>query len=315
MSVIDYFISDQTLDTRLPIANQFLDVTDIDFTNFSQQHGVQIHFTNDVASGYLSGDIDPVASRAAAAYREPMLSGDRLTVWNETSDGLGWTKDTFRVGSVDEFAVLNGSPDFRLFKFDGVSLGEFLATEDLRDLISFDAANVLFGGLNGDYIAAGRGADIASGESGQDTILGGRGDDTLTGGSGDDLIRGGRGDDLIWGEDFDMRRTGHDMLRGGAGDDTFRYAAAGQGGDTILDFRSGHDTLSFMALGFDGMGPDFDLIVGVNPMACDDVGTFLFDRKTHVLSWDADGSGAGAAVEIATLEHVTNLTRLDFELV
>ena len=37
-------------------------------------------------------------------------------------------------------------------------------------------------------------------------------------------------------------------------------------------------------------------------------GEFLWNSSTHTLSWDPDGTGAAAAVKIATLTGVTTLT-------
>jgi len=49
------------------------------------------------------------------------------------------------------------------------------------------------------------------------------------------------------------------------------------------------------------------------------MGQFLFDIDTGQLSWDADGTGAGAAVKIARLESggqvVTGLLISDFDIV
>ena len=42
--------------------------------------------------------------------------------------------------------------------------------------------------------------------------------------------------------------------------------------------------------------------------------TFIFNAASHVLSWDEDGTGAIAAVDIATLTGVTALTAANFDL-
>ena len=58
----------------------------------------------------------------------------------------------------------------------------------------------------------------------------------------------------------------------------------------------------------------FDVTVGFETytLAVGDSGQFLFDTDDGSLFWDADGTGSGAAVLIATLSNVPPLTASDF---
>ena len=76
------------------------------------------------------------------------------------------------------------------------------------------------------------------------------GDDLLTGDSGDNIIQGFDGADTLIG------KGGLDILVGGDDADTFVFSAnAGEGVDTIEDFNTVEDTLSFADL----LDPENDL--------------------------------------------------------
>ena len=95
-----------------------------------------------------------------------------------------------------------------------------------------------FGASGGDYVVGGGGDDSIEGERGNDNLFGGRGNDIIKGGNGKDKIVGGRGDDEINGGAW------NDLLQGRGGNDTFVFED-GFGKDTITDFRSGEDQISF----------------------------------------------------------------------
>jgi hypothetical protein len=142
-----------------------------------------------------------------------------------------------------------------------------------------------------------------NGSSGNDTITGTLKSDTLIGGAGNDVLSGG---------------AGNDTLEGGGGSDTFVYGAAAEGGDVIVDFVAGMDKIEVSAFGFGG-----GLVAGgleVNRLvngtgATQTFGQFLYDSANGQLSWDADGTGAGAALLIATLSGAPAITAADFTVV
>lgn len=97
----------------------------------------------------------------------------------------------------------------------------------------------------------GSGKDTLTGNNGNDLLDGGNGDDILYGGAGNDTLTGGSGNDRLYGG------LGNDLLTGGNGSDIF-VLAAGEGTDTIADFKKGTDViglssgLSFGQLSFSG---------------------------------------------------------------
>jgi serralysin len=131
----------------------------------------------------------------------------------------------------------------------------------------------------------------------------------LVGDRGDDVMRGLGGNDLLQGD------AGADTLSGGGGADEFRYERR-EGhdpwGDVITDFASGTDRLAFRVGDFAGMDDVLRFQNGTGPGGTGS--WFWFDAGTRRLYWDADGTGAGDAVEVARLVGVTALAAGDFDL-
>ena len=143
-------------------------------------------------------------------------------------------------------------------------------------------------------------------------MFGGIGADALTGGAGADILSGRGGDDLLAGG------LGADRLTGGTGADLFAFTAALDGAanvDAILDFSVADDTIRlsraiFTAIGSDGTLAQDAFRAGTSAQDADD--RILYDSATGRIFYDADGSGARAAMLFATVTAGTELTYLDF---
>ena len=59
-------------------------------------------------------------------------------------------------------------------------------------------------------------------------------------------------------------------------------------------------------------GGEVSLISGTNPTASETAGQFLYDTDDGRLLWDADGTGSGDAVLIATFSNIPSLASSDF---
>lgn len=229
----------------------------------------------------------------------------------------------------------------------GTAYGDTLAGGDGKDQIAGGAGNdrisggdgndILIGGAGADHIDGGTGRDLLrydnavtvdlldaslnTGDAAGDVITsieqfrgshlgdafhGSDGADVFDGMAGDDILVGRAGDDLLIGN------AGDDTMTGGAGADEFRYAAFGDGVDHITDFGRGEDVLSIRAA---VVGETFFVIANDAPRPNRDAPTFLFDTDGKVLSYDADGRGAIAAVEIAVLDGLETLAKADFLLI
>ena len=120
-------------------------------------------------------------------------------------------------------------------------------------------------------------------------LLGSNGADTLTGGAGNDVIAGGPGSDTLIG-------------KGGA--DTFAFTAAPNGTvDRVTDFASGTDKLAFARSAFSALVPG-ELSTAAFVQAAAALTSeqhVIYNQTTGLVSYDADGSGGGAAIAVAQL--------------
>ena len=135
--------------------------------------------------------------------------------------------------------------------------------------------------------------------------------DVLTGNANANTFMGFAGNDTFSGA------GGNDVFTGGAGADQFLFntAAATNGVDTITDFASGSDKIvfddDFYALGVSGTlaGTALSASAFVNGSAAlDALDRVIYNGATGALYYDADGSGAGAARQIALLGTATHPT-------
>jgi Ca2+-binding RTX toxin-like protein len=152
-------------------------------------------------------------------------------------------------------------------------------------------------------------AERALGTDDNDVIIGGSGRDTLDGGLGNDTINGG---------------FGSDDLTGGAGRDVFIFKdklSAKENLDKIADFKPREDKIwldnaIFKKLGKAGSemapAPLNKKYFKIATKAQDRDDYILYNKKTGVLSYDADGIGRSKAIAFAQLSKNLKLTVADF---
>lgn len=213
-----------------------------------------------------------------------------------------------------------------------------------------DQDNILDGGKNVDTLVGGEGDDrylirspgdtaIEQAGQGNDVVLAFRsyaleahieqlfmqtvrtkdGDPTEFNGIGNGL------DNTIIGTPFDntiVGREGRDTLKGQAGADTFVFdrAIGPDNVDRIIDFNvntaNEGDMLKLKGAEFGGMAAGILLAsaFAAGSAAADANDRFVFDQPTGRLWFDADGTGAGAQVLIATFEQNALVTAADIEI-
>ncbi|MEI6651370.1 MAG: FG-GAP-like repeat-containing protein [Chlorobiaceae bacterium] len=172
-------------------------------------------------------------------------------------------------------------------------------------------------GVNLGAVVTGNGYSVTN--TGQGTTVTGSGlADVLSGGTSKDTLIGGNGDDVLNGG------NGNDALTGGVGNDIFQFSTTPgrYNSDVIADFQSGSDKIELLATlfanvkGGDGVFNGSDILIGAGVTKGTTAGDehLIFNTTNHALSYDADGGGAGAAVQFATLTGVVTLLDTDFVL-
>jgi len=147
-------------------------------------------------------------------------------------------------------------------------------------------------------------ANFIAGNDGANLLRGAGGNDFLAAGAGIDWLDGG---------------TGNDTLQGGVGIDAFAFTASLIAGnaDTILDFVGGTDKIMLDDAVFTGLSmgslPAGAFVVGTAALDADD--RIIYDQATGKLFFDADGNGAGAAIQFATLDTHPVISAGDFVVI
>lgn len=172
--------------------------------------------------------------------------------------------------------------------------------------INIDLSQLGEGGANIEQIMLENGRSLkATGNDAGNAILGNAGRNPLDGKGGADLLFGG---------------AGNDKLTGGDGADLFLFDGS-KGYDLVTDFTSGTDALGldgerFAVLDGDGDGRvDAAFFVsgaGAKPQEADDY--LIYDSRSGILWFDADGSGGGKASKLAVLSGTPELSAGDIQV-
>jgi Ca2+-binding RTX toxin-like protein len=153
------------------------------------------------------------------------------------------------------------------------------------------------------------GQATSSGASGKDLV---KGFENLTGSRYDDVLTGTTGANILNGG------AGNDTLKGGTDKDTFVFdtALSNSGNvDRLVDFSVVDDTIALDNAVFTKLataGTLSSAYLRVGSAALDSNDYLVYDKATGVLSYDADGSGSGAAVQFAWLPVGLSPLNTDF---
>ncbi len=272
--------------------------------------------THDTLIGGSGDDTYTVLARSNIVNEGPSEGSDTVRA------PLSWT-----LGANLENLELLGT---HRFSANGNSLDNSLTGNDAGNLLNGGrGADTLNGGAGNDTYVVDRASDVIQ-ETGADTgdsvrswvdwtlgdnlenltLLGfkpldGSGNslnNRLTGNGRANALDGDDGNDTLNGA------SGNDTLTGGAGSDTFAFTTplnAVRNVDTLTDFVSGTDKIElssaiFREMGFSG-SPSSDVFFHAGNAAQDADDRILYDQGNGALSYDADGSGALAAVRFAVL--------------
>lgn len=234
-------------------------------------------------------------------------------------------------------------------KLVGGGGGDFLFGLGGDDTLNGGAgADALFGGAGNDLLVGGAGGDVLDGGAGRDTasyataaagvsvslvfgalntgdaagdvlinvenLIGTRYDDRLTGDAKANDISGGAGNDTIRGG------GGADMLSGGKGLDTFifnKLAPTPESAATILDYNVADDRIVLDDIAFTALSRGrldaSAFVIGSAATTADH--RIIYNSATGEVSYDADGSGAGAAQVFLKLAAGLAMTELEFAVI
>ncbi len=147
---------------------------------------------------------------------------------------------------------------------------------------------------------------------GNDIFVGGDSGDIITGGIGSDSITLGEGDDIIVYDNI-LTEGGDTITNFAINTDKLQFSdadlksvdnfAAYSGEGIAVTFNDGSTKVEFVT------GTDGDLEASAAEAA------FLFNTDTGTLSYDADGTGGGEAIIVATLVGSINLGADDFTFI
>jgi Ca2+-binding RTX toxin-like protein len=294
---------------------------------------------SDTIAGGLGADIiDGGGGTDVTSY---ITSRGAVTVNLQTNVNLGGDAEGDLLYGME---VVSGSNSATGDNITGDTFGNTLNGLAGNDSLFGGAGNdTLSGGAGADHIDGGANTDLAGyytsvasvtvnlltntytgGDAAGDTLVGieniggsNANGDNLTGNTFANTIYGYGGGDFIDGG------AGNDLLNGGAGADFFVFdtaLSAATNMDTIADFVIVDDTFYlenaiFTALTTGGfLAANLFKNLTLNPVVdADD--RILYNDTTGQVFYDADGSGAGAAVQFALLTGAPTITASDFLII
>jgi Ca2+-binding RTX toxin-like protein len=237
--------------------------------------------------------------------------------------GMGGNDSLSGAGGADTLEGGLGNDDYVVDATDLVVEAPGQGTDILRigqtTTLSGGLANIEYLVLTGGAAVNGTGNNVSNnitGNSAGNHLIGLGGNDTLSGAGGADTLEGGANrDNLLGGDGADLLIGGvlNDTLTGSAGNDIFRFNLASEFGDRINDFTKNQDKLEIAGAALGGALP-LGVLGAANfangaPTAA--LPQFVYTKATGMLDFDADGTGAGAAVNVAYLANKVSLVAAD----
>ncbi|ASF46924.1 beta strand repeat-containing protein [Methylovulum psychrotolerans] len=243
-----------------------------------------------------------------------LLTGAQTAIGNQLDNVLtgnaadntlfGYVGNDTLNGNDGNDSLVGGAGDDTLNGGNGIDIAQYYgATAGVTVDLAITAAQ----NTGGEGVDTLSGIEVVNGSAYNDTLTGDANNNTLLGGAGNDVLDGG---------------LGSDVLQGGLGQDTFVFGSAlgAANKDTITDFNVADDTLRFNHSVFTALTGTGALtaaefkIIG-NGTVVDSTDHILYNTVSGGLFYDADGSGAGAAVLVALLGKGLAMTAADFMVV
>lgn len=249
---------------------------------------------------------------------------------NDTLQG-GVGTDDLNGGTGDDLYVIHDANDVVTEEANAgtdkvLSSVSFTLGDNVENLTLIGSGNITGAGNSLDNDIFGNNSNnILVGQAGHDNLIGFGGNDDLYGATGNDRLNGVGGNDELFGNNGDDTLNGgngNDTLTGGNDADAFFFNNSSHGIDTIVDFDSSQgDMIRINSGGFSNVstGPSlasgaFTSGAGITSASTTDH-RFIYNTSNGDLFFDADGSGGGASVQIATLSNTASLSASDFYVI
>lgn len=208
----------------------------------------------------------------------------------------------------------NGDGNFDVVVRDGIKLDYENPSHRVVNVVVSDGVHSFSRSLN---LSLTDGIDTLIGTAKADGLTGTAGRDSIKGLAGNDALVGNTGNDTLYGD------AGKDVLNGGTGQDVFVFDSKPNKKtnlDKVADFKVVDDSIwlenkIFTKLGKKGSESapaQLKKSMFALEKAKDNDDYVIYSKKTGKLYYDVDGSGAKAAVEIATLSKKLAMTYKDF---
>jgi Ca2+-binding RTX toxin-like protein len=271
----DIYGVDNTLDVVIELAGGGADrvMTSVSFTlsgnieTLFMTGAADINGTGNALNNSITGTTGN-NTLSGGAGNDIMVGG----AGNDVMDG-GTGNDNMNGGAGDDTYIVDSALD--------------VVTEDLGggiDTVLSSVARTL--GANQENLTlTGAAAINGIGNTLNNVLVGNSAANTLITGNGNDTLNGG---------------LGNDILNGGAGADRFVFdtAIGVDNVDTISNFVSGQDVIALSASVFTAYAGQVGNTVGLSA-------NLTYNAGTGALAYDADGAGAGAAVDVAVIGSPT----------
>ncbi|MBF9235025.1 calcium-binding protein [Microvirga alba] len=255
-----------------------------------------------VSYSAASADIEAITATGTAAIR---LTGNALVntlIGNDAANTLdgGAGADSMAGGAGDDIYYVD-------------SAGDTITDTSGKDIVFTSVSYTLSGASGIETLAASSPDDVTAlvlsgnsfdntliGNAGKNKLMGELGNDTLSGGLGNDTLTGGKGKDIFVFDTKLNKKTNFDKITDYVVKDDSIYL----------------DNAIFKKLGKKGT-PDKPVkmtkgFFTIGDAAKDKDDYIIYNAKKGILYYDADGDGAGKAVEIATLKKNLKMTAAEF---
>jgi Ca2+-binding RTX toxin-like protein len=263
----------------------------------------------------------------ALGLQQYALSGNDNIIGTAGNDWLnGWNGNDYLNGGAGTDTLVGGAGnDTYVVNIATDIVRELLGagTDTIQSYVTYSLVDTDGAGANGGNVEnlrlLGGAAINGTGNALNNILTGNDAGNILNGGAGTDTLNGGLGSDSLNGS------LGNDNLTGGTGPDYFVFNTAlnaTTNKDLITDFSVVDDTIRLENGIMTGLGTTLGTLSaakfwsGAGVVAAHDADDrMIYNTTTGALYYDADGTGAVAAIQIATIGSVTHAALTNADLV